>query len=142
MAAPPQQPWAVGRPLADINGPPLVDVMRVLLIIFMVTGPMMLQGVDVDLPATTPQPLRVASEPLILTVKADGRYYLARVEVPAAELRAKLEAIFEGLDQKEIFLRADKQAAYELVVRALAAAREAGATKLGMVTEPERPGVE
>jgi biopolymer transport protein TolR len=127
----------IHRPLSEINVTPFVDVMLVLLIIFMVTAPMMQQGIDVDLPETTTQPLRVRSEPLILTVKKDGKYYLARKEIPVAELRPKLEAIFEGRDTKEIFLRADRDAAYKLVVAALAAAREAGATKLGMVAEPE-----
>jgi biopolymer transport protein TolR len=74
----------------------------------------------------------------VLTVRKSGQYYLGRLEVPPGELRAKLEAIFEGRDRKEIFLRADKEAAYQLVVTALAAAREAGASRLGMVTEPEK----
>ena len=71
------------------------------------------------------------------TVQKDGKYFLARREIPVAELREKLEAIFEGRDTKEIFLRADKDAPYGVVVKALAAAREAGASQLGMVTEPE-----
>ena len=125
------------RPLSEINVTPFVDVALVLLIIFMVTAPMMQQGVDVDLPETTTQPLRVKDEPLILTVQKNGKYYLGQREIPAAELREKLVAIFEGRDTQEIFLRADKQAAYGVVVTALAAAREAGATQLGMVTEPE-----
>ncbi len=111
--------------------------MLVLLIIFMVTAPMMQQGVDVDLPKTTTQNLRIKDEPLVLTVKQDGKYYLGRKEIAAADLGAKLEAIFDGLDRKELFLRADQRAQYGVVVKALAAAREAGATKLGMVTEPE-----
>jgi len=123
--------------LSEINVTPFVDVMLVLLVIFMVTAPMMLQGVDVDLPETTTQPLRVKDEPLILTVKKDGKFYVGRKEIPVVVLRQKLEAIFEGRDSKEIFLRADKDAPYGLVVKALAAAREAGARQLGMVTEPE-----
>ena len=125
------------RPLSEINVTPFVDVMLVLLVIFMVTAPMMLQGVDVDLPETLTQPLRVKDEPLILTVKKDGKYYVGRKEIPVAVLRQKLEAIFEGRDSKEIFLRADEDAPYGVVVKALAAAREAGAKQLGMVTEPE-----
>jgi biopolymer transport protein TolR len=128
----------VHRPLAEINVTPFVDVMLVLLIIFMVTAPMMQQGVDVDLPETNTQPIRVQDEPLILTVQKDGKVFLARREIPQAELREKLAAIFEGRDSRELFLRADKEAPYGLVVKALAAAREAGATKLGMVTEPEQ----
>jgi biopolymer transport protein TolR len=126
------------RPLSEINVTPFVDVMLVLLIIFMVTAPMMQQGVDVDLPETTTQPLRMKDEPLILTVQKGGKYFLGRTEVSLGDLPGKLEAIFEGRDSKEIFLRADKEAAYGFVVKALAAAREAGATKLGMVTEPEK----
>ena len=129
---------SVHRPMSEINVVPYIDVMLVLLIIFMVTAPMMQQGVDVDLPETTTQALRIRSEPLILTVKADGKVFLARKQVPLEGLRAKLEAIFEGRDDKEIFLRADAKAAYGSVVKAMAAARNAGATKLGMVTEPER----
>ncbi|CAG0975179.1 Biopolymer transport protein ExbD [Burkholderiales bacterium] len=127
-----------GRPLSEINVTPFVDVMLVLLIIFMVTAPMMQQGVDVDLPKTTTQPMRVKDEPLILTIKKDGTLLLGRQEVPQAGLQKKLEAIFEGVDTKELYLRADQSVPYGTVARAMAAAREAGATKLGMVTEPER----
>ncbi|MGH0029717.1 MAG: biopolymer transporter ExbD [Myxococcota bacterium] len=125
------------RPLSEINVTPFVDVMLVLLIIFMVTAPMMQQGIDVDLPETTTQDIRVRDEPLILTVQKDGKVFLARREIPIDELEVKMTAILEGLDDKEIFLRADKDVAYGLVAKALAAARAAGATKLGMVTEPE-----
>jgi len=123
--------------MADINVTPFVDVVLVLLIIFMVTAPMMQQGIDVDLPETTTQNLRVREEPLIITVKKNGTYYLANTEVTEAELGAKLQAILAGLDDKGVFLRADTRANYGAVVKALAAARLAGATKLGMVTEPE-----
>ena len=126
------------QPLSEINVTPFVDVMLVLLVIFMITAPMMHQGIDIDLPETTTQPLRVRNEPLILTVRKDGTVYLNRTEVPAAELQAKLEAIFDGQDDQEIFLRADAAAPYGKVAQAMAAAREAGAKKLGMVTEPER----
>ena len=132
-----QSPGPVHRPLSEINVTPFVDVMLVLLIIFMVTAPMMQQGIDVDLPETSTQPLRVRDEPLILTVRKTGKYYLGRKEIPADQLLPKLKAIFEGRDSKEIFLRADKEAPYGLVAKALAAARQAGARQLGMVTEPE-----
>jgi len=131
------RPGPAMRPISEINVTPFVDVMLVLLIIFMVAAPLMQQGVDVDLPETTTQPMRMQDEPLIVTVKKDGTYFISRVEVPAEELGSKLEAIFEGRDSKEIYLRADKEAPYGTVVVALAAARAAGASKLGMVTEPE-----
>jgi len=123
--------------MSEINVTPFVDVMLVLLIIFMVTAPMMQQGLDVDLPNTTTQPIRMQDEPLILTVKKDGAIHLANVEVAYDDLEPKLTAIFEGRDRKEIFLRADQAAPYGEVVRAMAAARRAGAESLGIVTEPE-----
>jgi biopolymer transport protein TolR len=129
---------SVSRPLAEINVTPFVDVMLVLLVIFMVTAPLMYEGIDVDLPETTTQPIRVRDEPLILTVKEDGAIYVARKEIPLDELVPTLTAILDGLDDKEIFLRADEKVAYGVVAKAMAAARVAGAKKLGMVTEPER----
>ena len=100
------------RPFAEINVTPFVDVVLVLLIIFMVTAPMMQQGIDVDLPETTTQNLRVRNEPLIITVKKDGSYFLANTTVTEKELGAKLTAILSGLDDKGVFLRADKAADY------------------------------
>jgi biopolymer transport protein TolR len=126
------------RPLSEINVTPLVDVMLVLLIIFMVTAPMMQQGVDVELPKTTTQPMKVKDEPLILTIKKDGKLFLGRQEISQADLQKKLEAIFEGMDSKDLYLRADQAVPYGQVAKAMAAARAAGASKLGMVTEPER----
>jgi biopolymer transport protein TolR len=126
------------RAMSEINVTPFVDVMLVLLIIFMVTAPLMQQGMNVNLPETTTQALRVKEDPLILTVSKDGTYFLARKQVPIEELQVKLEALFEARGSKEIFLRADKDAPYGVVVKAMAAARQAGSTRLGVVTEPER----
>ena len=137
MGAQIPKPGGGQQPMAEINVTPFVDVMLVLLIIFMVTAPMMLQGVDVDLPETTTQPLRVQDEPLVLSVTKTGVYSLGRREVPAEDLEKKLVAIFEGRPSKEIFLRADRDAPYHFVVTAMAAARRAGATKMGVVTEAE-----
>jgi biopolymer transport protein TolR len=125
------------RAKSEINVTPFVDVMLVLLIIFMVTAPLMHQGIDVDLPETTTQPIRVKSDPLILSVKRDGKYYLGRKEVELTDLVSKLEALFDARDSKEVFLRADRDAPYGVVVKAMAAAREAGSLQLGIVTEPE-----
>jgi len=125
------------RANSEINVTPFVDVMLVLLIIFMVTAPLMLQGMDVNLPETSTQPLRMPSAPLVLTVTKEGEYSLARKVIPADELQAKLEAVFESRGSKEVFLRADEAAPYGVVVHAMAAARRAGSTRLGIVTEEE-----
>lgn len=123
---------------AEINVTPFVDVVLVLLIIFMVTAPLMLQGMDVNLPKTTTQPIRMPNAPLVLTITKKGEYSLARKVVPIGELQAKLEAVFDARGSKEVFLRADEDAPYGVVVQGMAAARRAGATRLGIVTEEAR----
>ena len=126
------------RPLnSQINVTPFVDVMLVLLVIFMVTAPLMYQGMDVNLPETTTQALRLRDDPLILSVKKDGTFFLGRSEVAADELRTKLEAVFDARGSKDVFLRADREAPYGIVVKAMAAVRLAGSTRLGIVTEAE-----
>ena len=123
--------------MSDINVTPFVDVMLVLLVIFMVTAPLLQSGIDVELPKTQAEGLITEEEPLVITVKADGTLYVQRAEVPIAELAAKLEKVFESRVNKEVYLRADRAVAYGVVARTLAAARGAGARRIGMVTEPE-----
>jgi biopolymer transport protein TolR len=125
------------RPMSEINVTPFVDVMLVMLIIFMVTAPLIQQGIDVQLPKTQSEGLRADEEPLIVTVKRDGAVFVQRVEVSFGELQAKLEQIFVSRGDREVFLRADGRAAYAAVAKTLAALRRAGAERIGMVTEPE-----
>jgi biopolymer transport protein TolR len=127
----------VHRPLSEINVTPFVDVMLVLLVVFMVAAPMLQTGIDVNLPKTTTQNLRMWEEPLVLTVRKDGTFFLARQEVALEDLETKLRAIFETSEDRDLFLRADEAAPYGMVAKGLAAAREAGAKRLGMVTEPQ-----
>ncbi len=123
--------------MSDINVTPFVDVMLVLLVIFMVTAPLIQQGIEVNLPKTRSEGLSADEERLVVTVKAKGEIFVQRAEVPAAELESKLTAILETRQNKEVFLRADDKVAYGTVARTLSALRRAGASRIGMVTEPE-----
>ena len=124
--------------MSEINVTPMVDVMLVLLIIFMVTAPMLEQGLEVDLPNTTTQNIRVREVPLVITVMRDGKLHLAESEpFSLAELEAKLKANLDSDASREVFLRADERVPYGIVARVMAKARAAGVEKLGMVTEPE-----
>jgi biopolymer transport protein TolR len=98
----------------------------------------MQQGMNVNLPKTNTQALRVSDAPLILTVDKEGQYFLGRKLVAPEELEKRLKAVFEARGTEELFLRADKDAPYGVVVKAMGAARRAGSTKLGIVTEAER----
>jgi biopolymer transport protein TolR len=126
------------RPMSEINVTPFVDVMLVLLIIFMVTAPMMEQGLEVDLPNTNTENIRVKDQPLVITVKRDGKIHLAESGAfELDELEGKLDAILDADATREVFLRADERVPYGVVAKVMARARAAGVEKLGMVTEPE-----
>jgi biopolymer transport protein TolR len=125
------------RPLSDINVTPFVDVMLVLLVIFMVTAPLMQQGIPVELPKTQTAGLNVDEDPLVVTVKRDGGIFVQDAPIDLKELQAKLESVFEARGNGEVFLRADGKVAYETVAKTLAILRKAGAKSIGMVTEPE-----
>jgi biopolymer transport protein TolR len=122
--------------MSDINVTPFVDVMLVLLIIFMVTAPMMMQGVDVNLPQTTTKSIKTKEDPLILTVNKKGEIYLEDHKIQLDDLETKVKTIFKYRRDKEILLKADKDLPYGLVIDVMAGVKRAGVTKLGMVTEP------
>lgn len=117
--------------LSEINVTPFVDVMLVLLIIFMVTAPLMQQGVDVELPQAEGQKMYPA-ERVNITIAKDGRIYMDKSSVTLDTLKARLS----GENEKEVFLRADKEVPYGRVVIVMGALKEMGVEKLGMVTEP------
>ena len=123
--------------MSEINVTPFVDVMLVLLIIFMVAAPLMQQGIQVDLPETTTEAIKLADEPLVVTVKADGTPFIASQEVPVADLTTKLEAILNARGDENVFLRADQNAPYGAVAKVMAAIQNAGAPGIGIVTDPE-----
>jgi biopolymer transport protein TolR len=122
--------------MSDINVTPFVDVMLVLLIIFMVTAPMMMQGVEVNLPQTTTKSIKTKEDPLILTVNKKGEIYLEDHKIQLDDLETKVKTIFKYRRDKEILLKADKDLPYGLVIDVMAGVKRAGVTKLGMVTEP------
>ena len=122
--------------MSEINVTPFVDVMLVLLIIFMVTAPMMKHGMDVNLPQTTAKTIANEDERLIITVTRDNKVYIDDFETDIISFRKKLEHIFQTRTKKEAFLRADEAIQYGFVAQVLAQIREAGVTKLGMITEP------
>jgi biopolymer transport protein TolR len=122
--------------LSDINVTPLVDVMLVLLIIFMVTAPMMMHGVKVDLPRTESKNIKTEEDPLLLTITKKGDIFIEDYKVEYKDLRGKLEKIFANRAGKEILLQADKEVPYGVVMRVMAQVKEAGITKVGMITKP------
>ncbi len=124
------------RLMSDINVTPFVDVMLVLLIIFMVTVPMMMQGVEVNLPKTTTKNIKTQEEPLILTINKKREIFLEKHEVKLDGLEQKLVKIFQNRKEKEILLRADKDVPYGFVIKVMARVKGSGIDKLGMVTEP------
>ena len=126
------------RLISDINVTPFVDVMLVLLVIFMVTAPMMMQGVDVSLPETTSQPLAAKKENLVITINNQNQIFINNFEVSVDFLEEKLKKILEGRDSRGVYLRADREISYGFVVRVMAEIKAAGVDKLGMVTEPIR----
>lgn len=123
--------------LSQINVTPLVDVMLVLLIIFMVTAPMMQEGMDVNLPKVKASGLTATEEePIILTIDKKGGIFINNNAMIFSELRDKLEAIYKRKKEKVVLLRADKDVSYGYVVKTMAEIRKAGIEKVGMVTEP------
>lgn len=133
----------VGRPasgrrssLSQINVTPLVDVMLVLLTIFMVTAPMLDQGVQVDLPKVAEAPaLPAQQQPLVITLERNGQISIGQVKVDKVEqLGPVLQQALKGKPDREVFLEADQKVSYGRVVQVMAAVKRAGVEKLGMVT--------
>jgi biopolymer transport protein TolR len=134
--------------MGEINVVPYIDVMLVLLVIFMITAPLLKEGVKVDLPDAGAQPIDPAflakHEPLILTIDARGRLYInigRNPDQPAtpAVVSARTAAVLRRDPQTPVLVKADTTVPYGMVVRAMVLMQRAGATKLGFLTDPERP---
>lgn len=135
------------RPIAEMNVVPYIDVMLVLLVIFMVTAPILTQGVKVDLPKAATQPLKTPKEkePIIVTVKKDGSYIIerGRSEDKAANLEyveRYVGKILKQAPQSDVFVRGDQAVAYGKIIELMSALQASGAESVGLVTEAPEPG--
>ena len=135
----------IKRPMAEINVVPFIDVMLVLLVIFMITAPLLTQGVKVDLPRTDAKALADAKkEPVILTVDADGKYYLNIAEQPNQALpeTTLIHLVQQAIqndasNQRPMLVKGDQQVNYGKVVTAMVILQQAGAKKVGLITAPK-----
>lgn len=123
--------------LSEINVTPFVDVMLVLLIIFMVTAPMMQQGLDVELPETASTGVATNDEPFILIVRKNRDIVFGDTKIQLSDLRARLKAIFETRKNKQVYLQADRQVEYGVVAEAMGEIRAAGIYQIGLITIPK-----
>jgi len=123
--------------ISQINVTPLVDVMLVLLVIFMVTAPIIQQGVQVNLPQTQAGAIPGKEEQLVVSINRNGRVFLNDTGMTPAELGQKLRAIRGIKADKEVYLRADQDVRYGVVMRVIAEIKQAGIEKVGMVTRPQ-----
>jgi len=124
------------RSFSEINVTPLVDVMLVLLIIFMVTAPMLQQGIKVNLPQAKARSLKSEEQKIMITITRDEKIYINKNPYTIDELGKTLKAIEAYNKNKQVFLKADKDVPYGFVVRVMSEIKSAGIQELGMVTEP------
>jgi len=123
--------------MSEINVVPYIDVMLVLLVIFMITAPLLSQGVKVDLPKAAAQPVDSQDrETLVVTVDREGRYFLDDRRITSEELTRKVAAILRARPQTPVLIRGDRQSNYGEVVRAMTLLQSAGAPSVGLLTEP------
>lgn len=122
--------------LSEINVTPLVDVMLVLLIMFMVTTPLMQQGIQVDLPKTSATGLELKEEPLLIVIEANQKISIAKHPIALNQLKEKLTAIFKTRKNKQVYIQADRRVDYGVVAEVMAETKAAGIHNLGLVTLP------
>ena len=127
---------AKGGVKSEINVTPLVDVMLVLLVIFMVTAPMMENGIAIQLPKASSKALPRAESPVTLNISKDSKIYLDKEAVEFSALTPKIVQYFKGRDKQEIYIRADDSLTYGFVAQVMAAVKNAGIHKIGLVTVP------
>ncbi len=123
------------RPLAEINVTPLVDVMLVLLIVFMVAAPLMTSGVNVDLPKASAAPLSQDSEPVTVSVNAEGKVFLQENEAALPDLVGRLQTATDGKNDRRIYVRGDKGISYGRIMEVMATINQGGFTKVALLAE-------
>ncbi len=126
------------EPMGEINVTPLVDVMLVLLIIFMVTAPLLTQGVNVDLPEADSPSLQQNIEPLVITIRANGKIYMQKHSVDIKQLAPRILAMRKAKTNLPVFIRGDAKTPYGRVAEVMGLLESAGIKKVGLVTEPRR----
>jgi biopolymer transport protein TolR len=127
------------RVLNEINVTPFVDVILVLLIIFMVTAPLLQQGLPVNLPEAAAPALKRTKKDVILTIKRDGSVYIGddATVVPMADLEERLTGLYATRESKDLFIKADSDLRYGIVVKVMSIAKKSGVDRIGMLTQPE-----
>lgn len=131
--------------LSEINVTPFVDVMLVLLVIFMVTTPILYQGVDVNLPKieSKPMPAAESEKRIVVTVDGQGEIYIEKIQHPLSELKVEIRTqilnLGREIEDEEVFIRADAAVPYGAVMEVMSEVRKAGVKKLGLITEPPSP---
>lgn len=138
------------RQLAEINVVPYIDVMLVLLVIFMITAPLLFQGVDVNLPSATAKPVDSKQlEPIIVSVDANGNYYLNISPYPTQvisaqnlfnQVTAELRQTQRVADQRQVLIKGDKNVDYGKIMRVMVILQHAGTQNIGLITQPEQVG--
>lgn len=129
------------RPMAEINVVPYIDVMLVLLVIFMITAPLLTQGVKVDLPQADSEPLPAeADDPVVVSVNADGEMFIDVGEgksspVDADTLMTRVAAVLKYKPRTPVMVRGDRNVEYGLVVEAMVLLQRAGVPNVGLITE-------
>lgn len=123
--------------ISEINVTPFIDVMLVLLVIFMVTAPMMQQGLEVNLPKTAASGIDLKEDPFILIIDSKGLMKIGDIAITMGQLKEKLKAIFEIRKNKQIYIQADRKVDYGQVAEAMAEARAAGIFNINLITLPK-----